>query len=198
MRGRCFNCGSSSHIKRDCPHSLPAGSASAKPTSSTTASDAKKVSKVKASSKSSPSKDSKVSADDENDSEKGGPQQKGETIAPADATPPEPMGEPATGAASDLMREATGLLRRLLDWSLSERASLDSLGNLRFLMEELLTHFDRRIQMRKLTWCQARWSWPVDQLCPTSTRSTKPCSPRANYPTGVLGGGWLPHHLAPG
>jgi hypothetical protein len=121
MKGRCFNCGSRGHVKRECPHKSAVG-VTANPTSSTTASDGKKVSKVKATAKSSPAKDSKVSADDvkdakdskgKNDCETGGPQQKGETAAAADTTPTETTVEPATDAMAELLREATGLLKSI-------------------------------------------------------------------------------------
>ena len=108
-------------VKRECPHK-PAGSTQTTSTSSTTATpDGKKVSKVKAATKPSNGKESKGSIDDVKDAknpkgkdaEKGGSQPMPEPAAPADLPQAEPMGEPAAETATDLLKEATGLLKSI-------------------------------------------------------------------------------------
>ena len=64
MKGKCFNCGSSGHVKRECPHKSAGSAETTSTSSSTTTPDGKKVSKVKAATTSSNGRESKGSTDE--------------------------------------------------------------------------------------------------------------------------------------
>ena len=125
MKGRCFNCGSSSHLRRDCTaktSSTPTSTPAQQGGSAGDGSQQKKVSKVKAASKPS-------AKDSPGDSQKGKAANAGEmnpkevvnTVSGTtsegtqggESTTTEPMGEPSTEAAAELMREATSLLKSI-------------------------------------------------------------------------------------
>ena len=127
MKGRCFNCGSSSHLRKDCtaktsststPTSTPAGGPAGD------SSQPKKVSKVKATPKSA-AKDQAVDAQRSPGKTPNGSEVKPKEVVSTtpggtpdgtqggDSTATEPMGEPSTEAAAELMREATSLLKSI-------------------------------------------------------------------------------------
>ena len=112
MKGRCFNCGSSSHLRRDCTaktSSTPTSTPAQQGGSAGDGSQQKKVSKVKAASKPS-------AKDSPGDSQKGKAANAGEmnpkevvnTVSGTtsegtqggESTTTEPMGEPSTEAAA--------------------------------------------------------------------------------------------------
>ena len=164
---------------------------------------------MKAATKPSNGKESKGSIDDVKDAknpkgkdaEKGGSQPMPEPAAPADLPQAEPMGEPAAETATDLLKEATGLLKSIRGLkafrvkSVGEGLYGFQVG-LHYWMVELRMPFDRRDQMKKLTSYRPRLSWPVDQRRSTSTPSAEqePCG--TNHSFGLVGGGGLQDHLA--
>ena len=196
-------------VKRECPHKPAGGTQTTSTSSSTATPDGKKVSKVKAATKSSNGKESKGSIDDVKDAKnpkgkdakKGGSQPMPEPAAPADLPQAEPMGEPAAETATDLLKEATGLLKSIRGLkafrvkSVGEGLYGFQVG-LRYWMVELHMPFDRCDQMKKLTSYRPRLSWPVDQRRSTSTPSAEqePCG--TNHSFGLVGGGGLQDHLA--
>ena len=123
MKGRCFNCGSSAHLRRDCTAKTSSTSTSTSTPSAGPVGDGsqpKKVSKVKAT----PKPAAKGSAGDSQRAKT----VNGDDVKPkevmntasggasegtqcGDSTATEPMGEPSTEAAAELMREATSLLQ---------------------------------------------------------------------------------------
>ena len=125
MKGRCFNCGSSAHLRRDCTAKTSSTSTSTSTPSAGPVGDGsqpKKVSKVKAT----PKPAVKGSAGDSQKLKTAG----GDELKPkevtntassgasegaqcGDSTTTEPMGEPSTEAAAELMREATSLLKSI-------------------------------------------------------------------------------------
>ena len=124
MKGRCFNCGSSAHLRKDCTAKTSSTSTST-PTPSTgpvgDGSQTKKVSKVKAS----PKPATKGTADSQKVKTANGDDLKPKEVVNAasggasdgaqcgDSTTTESMGEPSTEAAAELMREATSLLKSI-------------------------------------------------------------------------------------
>ena len=127
MKGRCFNCGSSSHLRKDCTAKT---SSTSTPTSTPVggpvgdSSQPKKVSKVKATPKSA-AKDQVVEAQKSPGKTPNGSEVKPKEVVSTtpggtsdgtqggDSTATEPMGEPSTEAAAELMREATSLLKSI-------------------------------------------------------------------------------------
>ena len=125
MKGRCFNCGSSAHLRRDCTAKTSSTSTSTSTPSAGPVGDGsqpKKVSKVKATPK--PAGKGSV-GDSQKLKTAGGDELKPKEVTNAasggasegaqcgDSTTTEPMGEPSTEAAAELMREATSLLKSI-------------------------------------------------------------------------------------
>ena len=125
MKGRCFNCGSSAHLRRDCTAKTSSTSTSTPTPSAGPVGDGsqpKKVSKVKASpkpaAKGSAGDSQKVKMANGDDLK---PKEVVNTAAGGasegaqcgDSTTTKPMGEPSTEAAAELMREATSLLKSI-------------------------------------------------------------------------------------
>ena len=125
MKGRCFNCGSSSHLRRECTAKTSSTSTSTPAQQGAPTGDGsqqKKVSKVKAASK-------PVAKDPPGDTQKGKAANGGEMkpkevvnglsgatsegTQGSESSTTEPMGEPSTEAAAELMREATSLLKSI-------------------------------------------------------------------------------------
>ena len=125
MKGRCFNCGSSSHLRRECTAKTSSTSTSTPAQQGAPTGDGsqqKKVSKVKAASK-------PVAKDSPGDAQEGkaanGGEMKPKEVASGlsgatsegtqggESSTTEPMGEPSTEAAAELMREATSLLKSI-------------------------------------------------------------------------------------
>ena len=125
MKGRCFNCGSSAHLRKDCTAKTSSTSTSTSTPSAGPMGDGlqpKKVSKVKATPKpavkgsAGDSQKLKTAGGDElkpkevTNTASGGAS---EETQGGDSTTTEPMGEPSTEAAAELMREATSLLKSI-------------------------------------------------------------------------------------
>ena len=127
MKGQCFKCGSSSHLRKDCTAKTSSTSTSPSTPAVGPAGDSsqpKKVSKVKATSKSAV-KDQVVDPQKGAGKATNGGEAKPKEMVNAasggvsegtqggDSTATEPMGEPSTEAAAELMREATSLLKSI-------------------------------------------------------------------------------------
>ena len=113
MKGRCYKCGGTSHMRKDCP--VKSSSASSPPATSSNGAGGdgaqpKKVAKVKAGMK---SKSSPESVKEKPLKEQSAEQPMSKEPTGGESTATEPMGEPSTEAAAELMKEATSLLKSI-------------------------------------------------------------------------------------